>query len=265
MGEETLEIELAGAGSLPAAPPGAPTAQPNALLFLVLSLPLIAAGATLICALLAAAGVGIVYLHVGSDGFADFYSDLRYDPPLRTEVGAALVGGFYIGTAVTTFLSARVSSRGSWIERLAVAPGRGRRGPALAVAVAALSYAAIATLVMTLSQANRIVTSGATDVLLLATFVTNLVVLAPIAEELFFRGWLYTGLRRRLSFWPSYLLTALFFAAIHYDANHRRFFLVLPLALALGILREVSGSIRPTIALHAAYNLVIVAITLFET
>jgi len=38
--------------------------------------------------------------------------------------------------------------------------------------------------------------------------------------------------------------------------------LVLPLAFTLGLIREQAGSIKPTIALHAAYNLTIIAVTL---
>ena len=102
---------------------------------------------------------------------------------------------------------------------------------------------------------------GPTDFLLLGTLTTNLVILAPLAEELVFRGWLYTALRARWRFLPSFLLTAAAFTAIHYD-NHRHVLRVLPLALAVGLLRELTGSIRPTIALHAAYNFLIVAITL---
>jgi membrane protease YdiL (CAAX protease family) len=141
---------------------------------------------------------------------------------------------------------------------------RGGKRPSVGIFLLTIAYAATATLTMTLLQDHRVVVSGPTDIALLATISANLVILAPCAEELFFRGWLYTALRYRLSFWPSYLLTATLFAAIHWDPNHRRIFLVLPLALALGLLREITGSIKPTIALHGLYNLIIVAITLLE-
>lgn len=39
--------------------------------------------------------------------------------------------------------------------------------------------------------------------------------LAPLSEEIVFRGWLFNGLSRRLQIWPAILLSSLAFAAIH--------------------------------------------------
>jgi membrane protease YdiL (CAAX protease family) len=107
---------------------------------------------------------------------------------------------------------------------------------------------------------RRVPLAGPTDTLLLALLATNYILFAPIAEELLFRGWIYTGLRRGLGFGATLLATSLLFAAIHWEPRHMA--LVLPLAFALGFIRERTGSIKPTIALHAGYNLVIVTITL---
>jgi len=101
---------------------------------------------------------------------------------------------------------------------------------------------------------------GPTDKTLVGLIMLNLVVLAPLAEELFFRGWLFTALRLRFGFIPVLLVVSALFAAFHWDRRHM--ILVLPLAFALGLIREQAGSIKPTIALHAAYNLTIIAVTL---
>lgn len=58
--------------------------------------------------------------------------------------------------------------------------------------------------------------------------VIAVVVLAPIGEELLFRGLLLRGLVRRLRFWPAALITSVLFAAAHLDA-----YLLWPRALAL--------------------------------
>lgn len=209
--------------------------------------------------------IGIARASLGAEGFLDFYDDLRFDIPLETRLGAVFVSCIYLSVASAT-LSAAMTRRGrGWRERLAVEPPRGRRWQIATVALVTLLYAAVATLFLTFTQTRRIVAAGPTDYVLLATLATNLVLLAPFAEELFFRGWLYTGLRQRLAFWPSFLITASLFAAIHWDANHRRIFLVAPLAIALGVLRELTGSIKTTMALHALYNLIIVTITLLQT
>lgn len=209
--------------------------------------------------------IGIARASLGAEGFLDFYDDLRFDIPLATRLSAALVSCIYLSVASAT-LSAAMTRRGrGWRPRLALTPPRGRHWQIATVVLATLLYAAVATLVLTMLQNRRIVAAGPTDYVLLATLATNLVLLAPVAEELFFRGWLYTGLRHRLPFWPSFLFTAGLFAAIHWDANHRRILMVAPLAIALGVLRELTGSIKATMALHALYNLIIVTITLSQT
>jgi membrane protease YdiL (CAAX protease family) len=62
---------------------------------------------------------------------------------------------------------------------------------------------------------------------LVLTFAA-IVVLAPLGEELLFRGLLLRALARRVRFWPAALLSSLFFAAAHLDA-----YLLWPRAIAL--------------------------------
>ncbi len=54
------------------------------------------------------------------------------------------------------------------------------------------------------------------------------VVLAPLGEELLFRGLLLRGLVRRIRFWPAAVVSSLLFAAAHVDA-----YLLWPRAIAL--------------------------------
>ncbi len=58
--------------------------------------------------------------------------------------------------------------------------------------------------------------------------IVALVVLAPLGEELLFRGLLLRGLARRLRFWPAALISALAFTSAHIDA-----YLIWPRAVAL--------------------------------
>lgn len=87
-------------------------------------------------------------------------------------------------------------------------------------------------------------------------------VLAPIAEELFFRGMLYPLLRKHYSEWPAIIIDAGAFALVH-------FLLVLvPALFIIGIcltwLRARSQSILPSIFLHMLQNgLAMVSIYLF--
>lgn len=58
--------------------------------------------------------------------------------------------------------------------------------------------------------------------------VTALAFLAPLGEELLFRGLLLRGLARRMPFWPAALISSVLFASAHADA-----YVLWPRAIAL--------------------------------
>jgi sodium transport system permease protein len=72
-----------------------------------------------------------------------------------------------------------------------------------------------------------------------------------VCEELFFRGLIFSGMRR-LGAWPAVLLTALLFALAH--ASIYRLLPTFILGVVLGVLRWRSGSVVPGIAMHAVNN-----------
>ena len=230
---------------------------------LTLSVLAIVAAGLALAAVVAAVVALVLYAELGGDGFSDFVMDVRgYDWPLRTRLIAFGFAAAYAGVALATLAAAWLRGGKSWAALLAVGKARWRARDVTAIALATLAYAIVFTLIQVVGNDHRLLRTGPTDFMLLGALVGKVVILAPITEELLFRGWIYTALRARWPFAPSFLVTAAAFAAIHWEADHRHMLGVLPLALAVGLLRERSGSIRPTIALHAAYNLVIVAITL---
>ena len=235
---------------------------PYGLAGLSLSVAGIAVAAVVFCCFVTIVAVVLFVAQNGTEATTEFFQDLRFDFPLQSRLRAGVVSSLYIGVGVATCAIAWWRGGRDCLALLALTSGKRAWRGVLLIAIVTLAYAAIVTWVITHMQNRHLAIEGPTDVVLLATALANLVILAPLAEEVLFRGWLFTGLRRAIGPWPGGLVTAILFAAIHYDANHRRFFLVLPLAISLGVVREVSGSIRPTIALHAIYNLIIVAITL---
>jgi membrane protease YdiL (CAAX protease family) len=87
-------------------------------------------------------------------------------------------------------------------------------------------------------------------VMRLAVIVT--LVVAPIAEELLFRGFLQPALGRWMGRWSAILLSAAFFAAAHMDLYAMATLLILGLALAY--VYDRTRSIAAPIALHMAFN-----------
>jgi uncharacterized protein len=80
-------------------------------------------------------------------------------------------------------------------------------------------------------------------------------VMAPIAEELFFRGFCFTALRRWLGLIPGALLTGLIFGGIHAGSADPVFLPPLAfLGMALCVLYYRTGSLLPCMVLHAFNN-----------
>lgn len=78
------------------------------------------------------------------------------------------------------------------------------------------------------------------------------VLVAPICEEIFFRGFLLMGLARAMPSWLAIILASLIFAAAH--ASPGSFVLLFVLAIFLGIIRIATGSLWPGIVLHMLNN-----------
>lgn len=82
-------------------------------------------------------------------------------------------------------------------------------------------------------------------------FLTILV--APVAEELVFRGILFSGLRRLFGFWFSCIVTSLLFAWMHQYLP--QYYLGFFCGVLFTILLERTGTLWYAIAAHVLYNL----------
>ena len=94
----------------------------------------------------------------------------------------------------------------------------------------------------------------------LIAFGLALVLVAPIGEEIFFRGFLYGGLRRRFRAVPSALISAGVFAALHVPLWRTPAIFVFGLVLAA--LYERRRNLVVCIAAHAINNFVVLIIIL---
>lgn len=85
----------------------------------------------------------------------------------------------------------------------------------------------------------------------LLAFIT-LVIIAPVAEEMLFRGYLYDRLRRFVPIWLAILMTSCLFGLAHGAWN--LVFDTFALSVVMCLLREYTGSIWTSILLHMTKN-----------
>jgi membrane protease YdiL (CAAX protease family)/uncharacterized RDD family membrane protein YckC len=169
--------------------------------------------------------------------------------------GQGLLAMVLVGTA---FAFASPGAAGRPFERLGL---RGFRLYGLGLALAA--YAAYVAFVGTLyapfiqPEQQDITTDLGVDESTLAAIAGAIliVVFAPISEEIFFRGFVFGGLRTRLTLWPAAAISACVFGLLHLSSGD--FSIVPPLMvlwLLFAWLYEYTGSLGPPIILHMINN-----------
>jgi membrane protease YdiL (CAAX protease family) len=82
-----------------------------------------------------------------------------------------------------------------------------------------------------------------------------IVVLAPLSEELFFRGFMFASLRRSMSLWPAALIAAVVWGALHLSGGNIGVAIQLSVfGVILAWLYERSGTLWAPITAHALNN-----------
>ncbi len=100
--------------------------------------------------------------------------------------------------------------------------------------------------------------SGQSGSLVVLSLVVVLAI-APVAEEVLFRGVLYQVLRRRFGQRPAIGLSALTFAVVQLGTGSLQLYVAyLFLGVILAVSFEQTRSLYPAIGLHALYNLAII-------
>ena len=91
-------------------------------------------------------------------------------------------------------------------------------------------------------------------------------VLAPLGEEIFFRGLLQSMFRRYLQRpWLAIVVTSILFSAVHISADIKSLPALFALSMALGYNYERTGRLYSPIMIHMIFNLVMIAETLNST
>jgi CAAX protease family protein len=80
------------------------------------------------------------------------------------------------------------------------------------------------------------------------------VLIAPVAEEAFFRGMLFGGLRRQLSMVPAAAISGVVFGAVHFASGPAAIPPLAILGFVLCLLYERTGSLLPGLGAHTLNN-----------
>jgi uncharacterized protein len=195
---------------------------------------------------------------------------LPFDPDLDSAgallAAQALVGGSLLFVAVGMASSWSFRPLGEALGRLGV---RNIRWSGLGIALLTLlAYFLVVGLFISLpfipdpeqEDIGGELGIGDDNILVAVTAVLLIAVLAPISEELFFRGFVFGGLRQRFSLWPAALIVGGIFGLTHATTGITT---VVPLAL-LGIafcwLYDRTGSLWPCLFAHALNNCLALAV-----
>ncbi len=94
------------------------------------------------------------------------------------------------------------------------------------------------------------------DPISFAIIAFSAVIIAPLFEEIFFRGFMYQAFRKTMRLWPAAILTSVVFGIAHIEPS-----IIIPIALVgmilLGIYRW-TGNLWSSIITHAGYNAIAV-------
>ncbi len=95
-------------------------------------------------------------------------------------------------------------------------------------------------------------------IIFLTVFIS---VLGPIIEEIFFRGFLYSAVKKRFGVFAGVLLSGALFSMLH--ANITGFLSIMILGVLMAFLYEATGSLVTSISVHILHNSIIVCFVFF--
>ena len=220
--------------------------------------PLVAFIGALAVALVASVVMVVAVELAGVDVDAD-------DTPPGVTIGATVAQG--IGLVVFAVLIARatagrVSPADFGIRRTDPARAVGWTAAAwVAFLVVSAAWAAALGIEQSDDLPERLGADDDTAALVAVTIMATVV--APITEELFFRGFCFTALRRWLGLLPGAIATGVIFGAIHAGGSDAEFLVPLGVfGVILCLLYWKTNSLLPPMVLHALNSSIAVGVSL---
>jgi membrane protease YdiL (CAAX protease family) len=195
------------------------------------------------------------------------------DPDLES-VGAKLTLQLFVAVALIATAGGFALSTSGGDRRLALRSlgARSVVWKAFGLAIVAwLAYVVISAVLSPLLQPEqqdvaKELTGESPSTIALVVTGALIVVAAPVSEELFFRGFLFAGLRKSVPFWLAALLSAAFWALLHLGPGNIGVVYQLGIfGLVLAGLYERTGSIWPCMLAHVINNSIAFAYLLSQT
>ncbi len=186
-------------------------------------------------------------------------ADVKGGTPALVVIGTLAQGIAFVASAI--FFASRVAKPRAWHFGLRGAGLSALGWAALGMVSFYFVTAVYGALVQPDAEQGTVEALGGDD----GTFgliIAGLMVIAvaPVVEEVFFRGFFYRALRSRLSIWIAAGLDGLLFGLIHYGFDGVDGLLILPPLGLLGVIfclvYERTGSLLPVIGMHAFNNAV---------
>jgi len=191
-------------------------------------------------------------------------ADVDDESAAVTIVGTLIQAGVFVGTAV--MFASFVARPMAWQFGLRRTRFWAAVGWALLGLFAFYVFAAVYTALVQPDVEQTVTQDLGADQGTVGLIAAGLVVVvvAPVAEEFFFRGFFYRALRSRFSVMAAAIIDGLVFGVIHWDFQTADGLLILPPLAALGVVfclvYERTGSLFPVIGLHAINNSVAYAV-----
>jgi membrane protease YdiL (CAAX protease family) len=182
------------------------------------------------------------------------------EPSSLTIIGTLLQGVFFVVAAV--LLAWTVARPRAWHFGLRRAPlGPTVRAAALGMGAFYLLTVAYAAIVRPDVEQGVTERLGAEDgTLLLIVAGVMVILVAPVVEEIFFRGFFYRALRTRYPVRFAAVFDGVLFGLIHYDFESSDSLLLLPPLALIGLLfclvYERTGTLWAPIGMHAFNNMI---------
>jgi membrane protease YdiL (CAAX protease family) len=187
---------------------------------------------------------------------------LPFDPDLDSDAGLLVAQGLLGGTLIGVSVGVATHWRFSPLRQALGQLGIRRFAPSALgwMLLALFAYYVFAGLFASLvlepqqDDIGEELGVGGENILVAVLAVILIAGLAPVAEELFFRGFIFAGFRSRFSFWPAALIGGALFGVVHVATGPTAAIPLAVLGVALCWLYERTGSLWPCIFAHMINN-----------